>query len=451
MTVQNQLALLAGTVGSLGSAATFDYPAGTAVDASGNVYVADAGNNTIEKITPAGVVTTLAGSGIIGSSDGTGAAATFSKPMGITVDASGNLYVADTNNFTIRKITPAGGVTTLAGSAGVDGSTDGTGLNASFSYPTGITVDSSGNLFVTEDSAGGKPVRKITPAGVVTTPVNTGGCDPFAAQGIAVDAGDNLYVVSDSGFVICKITSAGASTVLAGSFGAGSTDGTGSAAEFDNPTGITLDSGGNLYVSDTSNDTIRKITSAGVVTTIAGSAGSQGSTDGTGSGARFSKPMGVAVDANGNLYVSDNGNKTVRKVSAAGVVTTFAGSPGNQGNLDGTGSAARFSNPTGTAIDASGNLYVADTLNSTIRKITPAGVVTTLAGLAGISAALTAPAQQRHSTTQLELLWTRAAIRMSPTLAMASSARSRRLVWLQRLQLPVFTTGTPIRSISTGS
>ena len=130
--------------------------------------------------------------------------------MGITVDASGNLYVADTNNFTIRKITPAGGVTTLAGSAGVDGSTDGTGLNASFSYPTGITVDSSGNLFVTEDSAGGKPVRKITPAGVVTTPVNTGGCDPFAAQGIAVDAGDNLYVVSDSGFVICKITSAGA-------------------------------------------------------------------------------------------------------------------------------------------------------------------------------------------------------------------------------------------------
>jgi len=383
VTVQNQLALLAGTVRSQGSAASFDYPAGSAVDASGNVYVADAGNNTIEKITPAGVVTTLAGSGIIGSADGTGTAATFSKPTGIAVDASGNLYVTDTNNDTIRKITPGGGVTTLAGSAGVQGTTDGTGSAARFNYPIGIAADSAGNLFVTQDATNGKPIRKITPGGVVTTPVSTGGgCSQlFAVQGIAVDAGDNLYVVN--GYLICRITPAGVSAVLAGGYYNGSADGTGSTAQFNNPIGITVDYYGNLFVADTGNDTVRKVTSAGVVTTFVGSAGSQGSTDGTGSAARFTQPMGIAVDANGNLYVNDNGNKSVRKISSAGIVTTLAGSPGSQGSTDGTGSAARFSYPTGTSVDTGGNLYVADTLNSTIRKITPAGVVTTLAGWAG--------------------------------------------------------------------
>jgi sugar lactone lactonase YvrE len=382
VSAHNQLTLLAGNVGSQGSAATFDYPAGSAVDASGNVYVADAGNNTIEKITPAGAVTTLAGSGIIGSADGTGTAATFSKPTGIAVDASGNLYVTDTNNDTIRKITPGGGVTTFAGSAGVEGTSDGTGSAARFNYPIGIAVDSAGNLFVTQDATNGKPIRKITPGGVVTTPVSTnGGCYLYTMEGIAVDAGDNLYVVN--GYQICRITPAGVSAVLAGGYYNGSADGTGSTAQFNNPIGITVDYYGNLFVADTGNDTVRKVTSAGVVTTFVGSAGSQGSTDGTGSAARFTQPMGIAVDANGNLYVNDNGNKTVRKISSAGIVTTLAGSPGSQGSTNGTGPVARFSNPTGAAIDANGNLYVADTLNSTIRKITPAGVVTTLAGWAG--------------------------------------------------------------------
>ena len=154
----------------------------------------------------------------------------------------------------------------------------------------------------------------------------------------------------------------------AGSFG--STDGTGSAARFYFPQGVAVDSAGNVFVADMFNDTIRKITSAGVVTTLAGLADSSGSTDGTGSAARFNFPTSVAVDSAGNVYVADTTNQTIRKVTSAGVVTTLAGSAGNAGSADGTGSAARFSGPHGVAVDTAGNIFVADRSNHTIRSST---------------------------------------------------------------------------------
>src|SRR5207245_2370200 len=172
-------------------------------------------------------------------------------------------------------------------------------------------------------------------------------------------------------------------TTLAGAASIGSADGTGSAARFYFPTGVATDSSANVYVADQYNHTIRKITPAGVVTTLAGLAGNPGRGDGTGSAARFNYPSGVATDSSGNVYVADPYNHTIRKITPAGVVTTLAGLAENPGSADGTGSAARFSAPWGVATDSSGNVYVADTFNYTIRKITPAGVVTTLAGLAG--------------------------------------------------------------------
>ena len=329
------LALSVGSTDGTGSVARFANPWGVAVDTAGNVYVADRQNSTIRKVTPAGVVTTLAGlAGSFGSADGTGSAAQFNGLTGVAVDSAGNVYVADTDNFTIRKVTSAGVATTLAGLAHFSGSADGTGIAAEFAYPLGVAVDSAGNVYVAD--TGNFTIRKVTPVGtnwVVTTLVGLAGVN-------------------------------------------GSTDGTGNSARFDGPYGVAVDRAGNVYVADTGNDTIRKVTSAGVVTTLVGLAGHSGSADGTGIAARFSNPSGVAVDNAGNVYVADTSNGTIRKVTPTGVVTTLAGLAGSFGRADGTGSAAQFADPVNVAVDSAGNFYVADYYNSTIRKGVPAGGLT---------------------------------------------------------------------------
>jgi len=316
-----------GPANGAGSAAQFGGPFGIAVDGAGNLYVADTSNHTVRKITSDGTVTTVAGSaGNPGSNDGAGTAARFYYPRGIAIDAVGNLYVADTDNHTIRKITPYGMVTTLAGVAGSPGSNDGDGTTARFYNPGGIVSDAASNLFVTDNNT----IRKITPAGVVTT---------FAGL-------------------------AGAS---------GNVDGIGSAAQFHSPEGIAIDTAGNLYVTD--NDTIRKIMPGGVVMTLAGLAGNIGSVDGIGSAARFYGPGGIAVDAADNLYVADSINYTIRRITPAGVVSTLAGQVGASGRSDGVGSTAQFDDPTGIAVNVAGSVFVADTENNVIRQ----GVPTTLA------------------------------------------------------------------------
>ncbi|MFN7676113.1 hypothetical protein, partial [Flavobacterium sp.] len=310
----------AGTTNGTGTAASFNTPIGVARDAVGNVYVADLYNNLIRKITPAGIVSTFAGSGVAGNANGTGTAASFNSPIGITTDPSGNVFVADLGNNLIRMITPAGVVSTLAGS-GIAGNTNGTGTAASFRDPFGLGTDAAGNVYVAE--RGNDLIRMITPAGVVTT---------FAGSGVS-----------------------------------GNANGTGTAASFNNPTGIDTDAAGNLYVSDFGNNLIRKITPAGVVTTLAGS-GVPGFTNGTGTAASFNGPFGVGTDPLGNIYVADRGNNVLRKITPAGVVTTLAGS-GVSGNANGTGTSASFNAPVGITTDAIGNIYVADQNNNVIRRI----------------------------------------------------------------------------------
>jgi len=397
----------AGTNDGTGNAAQFNGPGGVAVDTNGNVYVADTANHTIRKVTPVGtnwVVTTLAGlGGSAGSANGTGSAARFYKPQDVAVDSAGNVYVADSSNDTIRKVTPAGVVTTLAGLAGNWGSVNGTGSAARFHYPLGVTVDSAGNIYVAD--GGNNEIRKVTSAGQVSTYAgqagNTGTNDGTwsAARfqmpcGVTVDSAGNIYVTDYGNNTIREVTRSLVVTTLAGRAGyyAGSADGTGNAAQFYYPFGVAVDSAGNIYVADAVNCTIREVTPVGpgwVVTTLAGLAGSAGSANGTNSAARFYYPQGVAVDTNGNVYVADTANNTIREVTPVGpnwVVTTLAGLAGSAGSANGTNSASRFNYPEDVEVDSAGNLYVADTDNHTIRKITPVGtnwVVTTLAGLAG--------------------------------------------------------------------
>ena len=382
-----------GSLDGTGTAARFASPQAVAVDGSGNVYVADSGNSTIRLISPAGVVSTYAGvAGNPGSADGTGSAASFQNPRGLALDASGNLYVADSGNNTIRKIAPGGIVTTFAGVAHVIGSADGTGTAASFTGPQGLTIDSSGKIYVCD--FGNNTIREITPAAVVTTLVGTAGvvgsADGTGAaasfsgpSAVTVDGSGNLYVADTINDTVRKITVAGVVTTMAGkASGQGSTNGTGTAAKFFQSQGVALDNSGNVYVADTNNSTIRKISPGGVVSTLAGMVGTNGSADGTGTAASFTLPGGVAVDSSGNVYVADTNNFTIRKITPGGVVSTLAGTAGNNGSADGTGPAASFYYLENVAVDGSGNIYVADSVNDTIRKITTAGVVTTLAGTA---------------------------------------------------------------------
>lgn len=314
---------------AVGTLASFNSPDGVAVDTAGNVYVADSSNSLIRKVTPAGVVTNLAGTaGTIGYADGPAATAKFWSPSGVAVDTAGNVYVADTNNNRIRMITPAGVVSTLAGSStGAWGFTNGTGSAASFYYPNDLAIDTAGNLYVAD--SGNNAIRKVTPGGVV-------------------------------------------STVAGGGIGAvGSTNGAAASATFNAPRGVAVDAAGNVYVADTGNHLIRKI-AAGQVTTFAGSTLSGffgGFANGTGTASMFDVPMDVAVDGAGNVYVSDVNNHLIRFITPNGVVTTLAGTTKTSGFQDGPALSATFGAPWSVAVDSAGNVYVSDA--NTIRKVTP--------------------------------------------------------------------------------
>lgn len=335
------------TAAALDSLPSFNSPAGIAVDAAGNLYVTDFGNNLIRKITPAGVVSTLAGSGNDGNINAAGILASFNGPTGITIDASGDLFVADAGNNLIREVTSAGVVTTIAGSDST-GFVNGLDTASTFYAPTGITIDGSGNLYVAD--AGNNAIRKITSGGAVST---------FAANDTTLNS---------------------------------------TAPTFKNPTGVAVDAAGNLYVANYLDNTILKVNPAGAFNIYAGT-GLQGAANGPVGSATFYYPNSVVLDKAGNLYVSDGVNNLIRKITPAGVVSTLAGS-GVSGAADSTGTAASFNGPAGLAVDAAGNVYVADSDNNLIRKITPAGVVTTVAG-SGLSGAKNGVAVARRNKTRI--------------------------------------------------
>jgi sugar lactone lactonase YvrE len=493
-----------GSADGFGRDARFNNPQGIAVSSSGVIYVADSQNYTIRTITPQGMVTTLSGAvGVDKSVDGPVSAARFVSPRRMAADASGNVFVLD-GFATIRKITPDGNVSTLAGKAGEWGFVDGVGTEARFNglvaitatpegtlfvmdngcvrkitpegrvttvaggypaqyppdsfpfdgkgsqarfrYAKGITMDSNGTLFVvdekvrrvsadmtvttlpagtlfargdTPDDDGTPPaigandmaidshgniyraeffygcVRKVTPDGVISTlrPMDVRPSDGRKIPAsiypacVAVDSKGDIYLAESS--AIGKIAADGVIRVFAGDrIYSGIVDGVGRDARFRGVQRMVFDREDNLYVADTDNYLIRKVTPQAVVTTLAGSPVNwpfnSGTADGKGAEARFAHPEGIAVDNSGNVYVADTHyiafGHTIRKITPDGVVTTLAGLAGADGAIDGTGSAARFHHPTGVTTDSRGNIYVADAWNYLLRKITPAGVVTTLAG-----------------------------------------------------------------------
>ncbi len=355
----------------VGTAARFESPSGFAKDSAGNMYVSDSNRNTIRKVSPSGAVTTLAGSGSTGLVDGTGDAAQFAYPAGLAVDDAGNVYVADSGNRAVRKISASGVVSTLA---------------RGFGFPVGIAVDRTGNVYISDQDM--QTIQKISSTGEISRLAGDGtpgfadgsgtGARFHCPNAMAIDNTGNLFVSDGCNFAIRKVTPTGTVTTVVGRpDGHGIVDGVGSAARFAGIGGLAFDSAGNLYVSDS--NALRKVTPGNVVTTLAGNA-NYDYRDGDGGSARFGTPRGLVVDTAGTIYVADSGNHVVRKVSPTGQVATWLGQVRGDGFLDATGTAARFNTPNGVAADGMGNVYVADTGNRAIRKITHAGVVTTLAG-----------------------------------------------------------------------
>jgi sugar lactone lactonase YvrE len=310
-----------------GALATFSGPAGVAAARAaaggGAVFVADRGNHKIRRVAPAGAVSTLAGSGMPAFADGTGASAGFFNPTAVAAHPlSGDLYCADYSNHRIRRVTLAGVASTFAGS-GTPAWADGAGASSSFKNPAGLVFDAAGVLYVADQV--NHRIRKVTPLGAVSTLAGNGNAAPFS-------------------------------------------DGVGtSTATFNNPCGVEVDGLGNVLVADVVNNRIRRITPVGVVTTFVGS-GAAAWTDGVGTAAAFSAPRHLALQANGNLLVGDSGNSCLRAVTPAGVVSTLAGGA-TPGFLDGFGAVARLSGVWGVAVDANGTVHVGDSANNRIRRL----------------------------------------------------------------------------------
>jgi sugar lactone lactonase YvrE len=381
--------------GGPATSAQLSYPNGIAVDSAGNLYISDVSSNRIRKVSDSGIITTVAGNGSAGYSGDGGPAtsAPLYNPVGVAVDSTGNLYIADTYNKCIRKVSLSGIITTVAGNGTLGYSGDGgPATSARLSYPTGVAIDSLGTLFIADTS--NSIIRKVSSSGIITTVAGNrsagySGDDGPATSAqldhpyeVAVDSTGNLFIADYLNNRIRKVSASGIIATVAGNgtWGYSGDGGPAASAKINHPNGIAVDSEGNLFIADSNNQCIRKVDSSGIVTTVAGNGSSGYSGDGgLATSAQLNNPNGVAVDSAGNLFIADSNNRRIRKVFASGIITTVAGNGSNgYGGDDGPATSAQFYNPIGVAVDSEGNLFIADN-NSRIRKVS-SGIITTVAG-----------------------------------------------------------------------
>ena len=384
-------------------------PTDGAFDASGNLYIADSGYHRIRKVDTSGIISTVVGSctptGCIGGYYGDGGPATtaaLNYPSGITIDAEGNLYIADTGNERIRKVDVNGIITTVAGTGTTGFNGDGgPATSANLTSPYKVAVDTEGNLYINDGIAGSNylnnlsnnRIRKVDTAGIITTIAGNGSAgfsgDGDAAisaelnypSGIAIDSDGNLFIADHDNNRIRMVDVDGTIATVAGNGWRG-VIGDGSSATFatlNSPRGLAIDAFGNLYISDTLNDRIRKLDTDGIITTVAKHGNSQVEGE-PATSPLILNPEGIAVDVNGDLYIA---NGTILKVDAAGIVTTVAGNAEMGSGYSGDGgpaTSAQLDNPQGLAFDAAGNMYISDTGNNSIRKVDTNGIITTILG-----------------------------------------------------------------------
>ncbi len=382
--------------GGPASVARMNRPYGVAIDPTGNVYIADASNNRIRMVSLSGIITTFAGNGFIGYSGdgGPATAASLKYPMGVAADASGNVFVADYSNNCIRKINSAGIITTLAGTTVAGYSGDGLAATlAKLNQPSGVAVDGSGNVFIADQA--NERIRMINSSGIISTIAGNGiagftGDGGVATAGrlnmptgVAVDGSGNIIIADQMNGRIRKVNTSGMISTIGGSstLGYSGDGGPATSAELYQPTGVSFDAAGNIYIADMVNNRIRKINTAGIISTNTGTGAPGFSGDGGPSiVAQIYNGYGVAADISGNIYIADLNNNRIRKVNTSGIISTLAGS-GVAGFGDGgPATAAVLSGPQDMAIDAAGNVFIADRDNNRIRKVNTSGIITTVAG-----------------------------------------------------------------------
>ena len=394
-----------GTAGNSGDGgpatdAELNRPFGVAVTADGGFLIAEDGNNEVRVVSAAGAIIRVAGTGTAGNSGDGGPAidAELNRPLGVAVTADGGFLIADAGNSEVRKVSAAGVITRVAGTGTVGNSGDGgPATDAELLFPVGVAVTADGGFLIADY---GSEVRKVSAAGVITRVAGTGTAGNSGDGGPAIDAELNrpvgVAVTADGGFLIAdylnstvrKVSAAGVITRVAGTGALGNSGDGGPAtdAELNTPLGVAATADGGFLIADAGNSEVRKVSAAGVITRVAGTGALGNSGDGgPATDAELEGPLGVAATADGGFLIADTGNSEVRKVSAAGlasgVITRVAGTgtPGNSGD-DGPAIDAELEGPLGVAVTADGGLLITDTGNSEVRKVSAAGVITRVAG-----------------------------------------------------------------------